>query len=488
MALNADPGVFDPYHSQLVLGKSGLAYDSLIHQEPDGTFVSGLAEKWTADTRRATFTLRPDVTCSDGTHLTASHVAAALSYIADPKNQSPLYGQLIPKVPFRATADDATRTVKVELQQPFGFILHTFGEAPIMCAKGLKNPGILKSTSSGTGPFVLTSVVPGDSYTFTVRKDYKWGPAGAATAAPGVPMKVVLRIITNETTAANLLLAGELNFAQITGQDQQRVARRLPDKATLQSSSAWLWFNQIGGRPTADRQVRQALVGALDRSQLVKVSTGGTGTPAAGLITNVPKPCVGDNVTGQLPSHDLAAAKTVLDNAGWVEGPDGIRSKAGKALKINLHYPPSLNTGYRPTAELLSQAWRALGAQVQLSADTSAAFNQILFNTGDYDVYLVGFVAHLPSQMVPYLSGPVPPEGTNVSGIRNQEYNALAAKAASTLAPAACQFWNGAERALYRNVDLVPISDQTVPYFLQGAQARISGAHIPVATSLRVLS
>ncbi len=488
MALATDPGGFDPYHSQLVLSKTGLAYDSLVYQQPDGKFVSGLANNWSADAHGATFTLRPDLTCSDGTPLTASQVAAAFTYIGDPKNQSPLYGQLIPKIPFTATADDTNRTVKVALRKPFGFLLHTFGEAPIVCEKGLKNPKMLKSASDGTGPFVLTSAVPGQSYTFTVRKNYKWGPNGATTQVPGLPAKVVLKIVTNETTAANLLLSGGLNFAQITGEDRQRATARGLKSAVLHSSSAWLWFNQLGGRPTADKLVRQALASALDTDQLVKVSTGGTGTAATGLITNEPKPCTGNPVSGLLPKHDLAAAGSLLDQAGWTKGSDGVRRKNGKALSFNFHYPPSINTGYKPTAELLSQVWKALGVQIKLTADSSAAFNQAMFQTSNYDIYLVGFVAHLPSQMVPYVSGAVPPKGSNVAGINNSEYSASTAKASTLLPPEACQFWNQAEQALYRDVDVVPISDQAVPYFLQKAQAQISGAHIPIPTSLRVLN
>src|SRR5262245_19967189 len=74
MTVSYDLGAFDPY-TGIVLGPSVLAYDSLVNLRQDGRFVSGLAQKWTADVRSATFTLRPGVTCSDGTPLTASQVA-----------------------------------------------------------------------------------------------------------------------------------------------------------------------------------------------------------------------------------------------------------------------------------------------------------------------------------------------------------------------------------------------------------------------------
>src|SRR4051812_5832700 len=63
MAISDDLSSFDPYRTNLV-GYAKLAYDSLVNLRPDGTFGSGLARSWTADASSATFTLRPDVTCS----------------------------------------------------------------------------------------------------------------------------------------------------------------------------------------------------------------------------------------------------------------------------------------------------------------------------------------------------------------------------------------------------------------------------------------
>ena len=111
MVVNEDLGTFDPYRSN-VFSVYQLAYDSLVNLQRDGTFVSGLAEKWTADAYSATFSLRPDVTCSDGTALKASQVAAALNYIGDPDNGSSQFGVNTPREPFSVTADDSSRTVK----------------------------------------------------------------------------------------------------------------------------------------------------------------------------------------------------------------------------------------------------------------------------------------------------------------------------------------------------------------------------------------
>jgi peptide/nickel transport system substrate-binding protein len=488
MAIAQDFGSFDPYRNPQIKGYYKLAYDSLVNQRPDGRFVSGLAEKWSVDATSATFALRAGISCSDGTPLTASQVVADLKYAGDARNQSSLYGSQVPAVPFTATADDTTRTVTIRMKKPFGFLSETIGLTPIVCANALKNPKMLASASDGTGPFVLTRAVPGQSYTFSVRKGYTWGPGGASTSAPGTPAKVVLRVVPNQTTTANLLLSGELNFAQVSAADAQRLTARGVPKVDMSAPGAWLWLNQLGGRPTQDRRVRKALLQAVDLNEVIKVSTGGTGRAAAGLRPGVPNPCpVTGTAIGRLPAHDVAAAESLLDQAGWTKGANGMRAKGGKPLRLDLNYLTSLSPFERPTTELLAQRWKTIGVDVKISPDTDAKFSEVFYKTSNYDVMLIALGTGLPSAVVKYVSGPVPPKGNNVSGIVNKDYDQLAAKAETITPPTSCTYWNEAERALFRDVDIAPISIRYSQFFLHGAQAQVITYSQPIPTSIRML-
>lgn len=486
MAITDDRGSFDPYRTNL-FAYAKLAYDSLVNLQPDGSFVSGLAEKWSADARTASFTLRPGITCSDGTPLTASQVVADLRYLGDPKNQSVQYGVTIPTIPFTATADDASRTVKVVLQSSFGFLLHTIGSVPIVCATGLADPASIRAASDGTGPFVLDKVVAGQTYTFTIRRGYSWGPGGASTSAPGTPAKIVLRVVPNEATAANIVLAGEANLVRNSTEDKQRLdARGLKNFDVLQPGP-WLRFNQRDARPAADKRVRQALVGALDLGQVVKVNTGGRGRPATGVVAIEPDPCPGDTLSGQLPVHDAAAAESLLDQAGWKKDADGVRRKDGLPLELDLYYVTALSGFDKPTAELIAEQWRLIGVRVNLSTTTPVAYNKVMYETGNWDVFLASAVFNLPSQAARFVSGPLPPDGLNGSGIHNVRYDALVAKAQSLTPPTACTYWHQAEQALFRDVDVVPIANQLWTYYLYKAEARAAGRDVPIPTSIRVL-
>jgi peptide/nickel transport system substrate-binding protein len=486
IAIPEDRGPFDPYHINLT-GYAGLAYDSLVYLRPGGKFVSGLAKEWSADARSATFTLRPGVTCSDGTPLTASQVAAAITYNADPKNQTQFYGVSVPTAPMTVTGDDATGTVRIAMtKEPFGFLLHTVGQLPIVCAKGLKNREVLKKGSDGTGPFVLTEYTPGQSFTFAVRKDYAWGPDGADTKAPGTPAKVVLKVVPNDATAANLLLSGELNLARIAGEDRLRLDAQGLKKVGVAGPGAWLRFNQLGERPTTDKRLRQALMHALDLDQVIKVSTGGQGKASTGLVAMNPNPCTEDTIAGRLPGHDAAAAKALLDQAGWTAGADGTRSKDGKPLTLDLHYVSAFSPFEKPTAELIAGQLKAAGVTVKLSPDTIVAFGKQMYETSDWDLYLVTGGFYLPSQAVKFVSGPFPPKGTNGSGIANKEYDALVTKAQTMVPPQACEYWKQAEQALWREVNIAPISDRPNGYYLSKAEADLFGFELPIPTSIRV--
>ncbi len=489
MAASRDLGTFDPYKGRLLWGYSSLAYDTLVNLDPNGALVSGLAGTWKADAHSATFTLKPGITCSDGSALTASQVADDLKYLGDASNGNVQYGVNIPAgAPFTATGDDAARTVTVTMKTSFGFMLNTFGRTPIVCAKGMANRASLQSTSDGTGPFVLTNVVPGQSYTLAVRKGYSWGPGGASTSAPGTPGKVVIKTIINQTTAANLLLSGGLNFATIDGQDQQRLKADGLSSAPFHRSAVWLWFNHLGNRPTSEQLVREALVTGLNDKQVITVSTGGNGSASKGLVALTPSACQGDTVTGQLPTFDQAKAESLLDQAGWTKGASGVRTKNGKSLTLDLHYAPSSLSTYQASAELIAQEWGAIGVKVKLTADTAAAFTQNVEGASNFDVTIGGFGVSLPSQMVSFLSGPIPSKGVNFSGIDNSQYNALVAKAGTLPAPASCTYWNQAEQALYKNVDIAPISNETQLGFLNKAQGTTNNWEYLLPTSIRVLS
>ncbi|MFF2148243.1 ABC transporter substrate-binding protein [Kitasatospora sp. NPDC058190] len=473
---------FNPY-SAFGASQARYAYDSLVNVAPDGAVVSGLASSWQATTTTATFTLRPGITCSDGTPITASAVARALTYAGDPANQLAGAQTVLPNVPFTASADDRAGTVSATTAAPFPFLTRTLGLLPIVCPAGLDRPQSLDRTTQGTGPYVLTRYTPGGPYEFTVRAGYHWGPAGADTAQPGLPARIVLSVVPQASTAANLLLTGGIDIASVNGPDRARLTGHGLAAADVATVVGLTFFNQRPGRPLADPALRRALVSALDRQGLANVAVGGTGRPATDFGAQGAV-CHADLAAANLPAQDAVEA---LRAAGWTRVGDGPLSKDGHPLRLRLITSPDIGPTLPSVAELMARAWTALGADVTQVTEGLPALVNAMYQTGDFDIVVgstPGFA--LPVGFIPFFSGPTPAQGLNFAGVTNPEYDALVAQALQEADTAGCGTWNRASAALLRSADALPIADgRSTVYGHRTTFATTFGGQL-VPTSIRL--
>jgi peptide/nickel transport system substrate-binding protein len=475
MGLKGDPGNLDPQSSaqSALFTLTQLAYDPLLSVDAKtGAIQSGLATKWAVQGKKVTLTLADGITCSDGSDFTAADVAANIAYVGDPKNKSAFLGTYLP-VGAKAKADDATRTVTITLASPAPFVLNGLASLPMVCRQGMKDRKSLSSTTDGTGPYQLTEAAPGDHYTYKIRDGYTWGPNGATTATPGMPDQIVMKIVENESTAANLLLSGGLNAAAVLGPDSTRL-----DKAGLFSTrtTALLgeqWYNHGKGHATSDPALRMALTQALDLGQLEKVLTSDKGTPATTLAAIEPVACPGDSVSGSVPAQDVTAAKSAATKAS--------------PQTLSFIYDSAGGPAVAAAAELAVQQWKAAGIPVKAKGVDEATINQTLFGTGDWDIAWVPLNVNSPDQLVPFLSGPgLADGGTNFSGIDNKTYSAGVQKASAMQGTSGCDTWLGAESELFKAADIVPFANSAVQTFGNGAEFETPGQLVP--TSIRMVA
>ncbi|MFG2623014.1 ABC transporter substrate-binding protein [Streptomyces sp. NPDC048507] len=485
-AIKSDPGLLDPAQVQKTTTYTALslAYDTLVNTGADGRIVSGLADSWKVTPTQVTFTLRRGVTCSDGSPVTASTVARNVAHLTDPATRSPAYGVLVPEG-LSARADDAAGTVTLSTPSPFAFILESTRYLFVVCGKGLTDRTLLADGTSGSGPFRLTGAKAGQSYTFTRREDYAWGPGGATTADPAMPGRVVLKVLGSEATVANMLASHQLNGAQLGGPDRARVSRLPGVSTTVQPNGTQeFFFHQGAGHPGQDPAVRKALLRAVDLEALGAIATGGTGAAPTGLVT-APRPCPGDTVTGHLPAFDPGAAAAALDAAGWHRAGGGVRTKDGGKLTLRMIYSASSGETMAAAAEYLADAWTRAGAEVKLRAVSDAAYAEIELDTQDWDVDWAPLGVALPTQLTGMLSGPVTPGGENFAHLTNIRYEELTAAASALPGSAGCAQWAGSESALFDSADLVPVVDKTLTVAAHDATFRITNGLFD-ATSIRM--
>ncbi len=471
VAIPADPGNLDP--QMTVVGATRYldtyAYDTLVNLVGPGKLVSGIAQSWkVVSPKKVTFTLRPGITCSDGTKMTASVVKQNLDFVGNPANKSPLLGLFMP-VGATVTAINATRSVVVTTTTPNPFMIQGIAQVQLICAKGLANRSLLDHGTDGTGPYKLTGSVPGDHYTFAVRSGYTWGPSGATTAVSGQPAKVTIKVVTNETTAANLLLTGGLNLASIGGPDRTRLSKaKQLTSVVAPAQPNELLFNENAGHPAANPAVRKALVQALNLNQIGQVVTSGFGLKMTQLSLQNFTPCSGDSVTGNVPAYNTSAAKSAL---------------AGVSVK--LLYATDEGPSYAPAAELAQQQLAAAGAKVTLEPQSVANLQATIFGTGDWDVVIIGIGVANPAQFTAFVSGPTPPNGTNFAGINNATYKLNVTRANRRVGADGCKYWLAGEEALFKAGDIAPLQVTTEATYGRNMTFNL-GVQGPVPTSLRL--
>lgn len=480
-----DPGNLDPQRSEQEANTqvAALAYDTPVILTKDRTVEPGIVTKWQSiDPTTWTLTVRTGVTCSDGTTLDAQTVANNLNYVANARNAS-AYANVT--VPTGSVASASGDTVTVKLPAPAPFLIQDLGDLPLVCAQGIADRASLTTGSDGSGPYQVTSVVPGDHIDYTLRKDFTPGLAGDTTAsAASLPPKIVVKVVSDATTTANLLLGGQLNAAIVTGTDQKRLQANGLYTIGLSNLSDQIYFNHTASRPTADTSVRKALVMAMNMPQVIAADTAGLGTAATGLL-GTPKVCTGNTLVKNLPSHDATGAQNLLTQAGWVAGPGGTRTKAGAPLTIVLAYSSDVTTA-TSAAQAIAAEWKQLGVNVTLVGKPSDQLtSNILGATVSWDavVFDLGFAT--PAQMVPFMSGQGAPKGENFSFIDNATYNSLIAKASTLAGTQGCPDWNAAESALFQNADAVPTGQTPFAYYGKNATFQVSGYDLILPGTIR---
>ncbi|MFD0345516.1 ABC transporter substrate-binding protein [Kitasatospora aburaviensis] len=121
------------------------------------------------------------------------------------------------------------------------------------------------------------------------------------------------------STAANLLLTGGVEIANVNGPDRSRLTGHGLATTDVATVVGLTFLNQRPGRVLADPALRRALVSALDRQGLANVAVGGTGRPATDFGAEGAV-CHADLAAANLPAQDAAGA---LRAAGWTRTGDG---------------------------------------------------------------------------------------------------------------------------------------------------------------------
>lgn len=260
--------------------------------------------EWTTPTSLQ-FTLREDVTFSDGTPFTAADVVGTLDrYIAQ---NGPLAAALSVISDYAATDD---MTVVINTKAPTGTLVGILSMIYIgQGAHATDDAWWVKPL--GTGAFVIEDYVADDHVTLT-RNDEYWGDKAILKT---LTFKIVPDVNAKMTGLSN----DEIQVVNGVPYDQIETVKAMPDVTFTQVDSLNYWFLWFENEhtPLDDVRVRTAMWEALDLPTIIESLYGDTVTP---MDSFCPSSAFGCLPAEGLPEYDPEHAKQLLAEAGYPDG------------------------------------------------------------------------------------------------------------------------------------------------------------------------
>lgn len=223
----------------------------------------------------------------------------------------------------------------------------------------------------GTGPFRFAEWKAGE-YIRVVRNDDYW----RVSEEPGID-EIVWSFIPDTNTRLNALRSGRYDWGRILP-TQVAEAELLPGyDVHLVESNSFMHFDlnvstERGRALFHDARVRRALFQAIDREAIAAQLMQGTVTLANSPIATS-SPYHDDGVVAS--TYDPAAARQLLDEAGWTAGVGGVRAKDGQPLSFTM-----LNRAGSQDRIAIAQVIQAqldeIGVEVTFETLESAAWTQ----------------------------------------------------------------------------------------------------------------
>ncbi len=395
----AQPRYINPILSQTSEADANLeqlVYSGLFSYDADGTLVKRMASEYsiTDDGKLYTVTLRQGIQWHDGEEVTADDVFYTVKAIQDPTYKSPLRSNWL-SVDV-AVVDRYTITFSLK-KAYFGFLENlTLGILPKHIWEKIAPENFLLADYNvapiGSGPYRFFDSEKDSSgnmlsYELRAFKEYFDG-------APFIS-KIIFHFYPDEAT-----LIDAYNRKEVLGINSV-MPKGLADLEERKSTRIYeiaiprifaVFFNVTKSVALANDEVREALAYATDREAIIREVLLGKGQPAYSAFLPFMSGYADDLA---MPRFDNAKANGILDEKGWKKGDDGVRSKDGAPLEIEIMTPdwPEL----AKTADILKSQWEQVGARVTVTVLGVADLQRDVIRPREYGALLFGEAAMLDS-------------------------------------------------------------------------------------------
>lgn len=324
--------------------------DRLLFQDPETLEL----EPWIAtdlpevneDATEYTFTIRDDVTYSDGSPLTAENVVKNIDlYGLGDTDRGLIVSEAINNYERGEVIDEATVRFHFTAPAP------GFAQAVSTINSGLLSDESLDRDADGfapgnateihgSGPFVVVEEEIGTELRLEAREDYDWAPPSLEHQGRAILDELLIIVAGENSVRTGSLTAGQADIArQIEAPDEAVVAGAGLDIVSKPTNGVTNSLSLRFPHPfLSDITVRQAIIAGIDREAIVEALF----TESYPLATApLAQGALGYKDQSEHYVYDQDEANRLLDEAGWEVGSDGVRVKDGErfAITFNIALP-----------------------------------------------------------------------------------------------------------------------------------------------------
>lgn len=412
---------------------SDLIFDGLTSLDETGQVSPALATGWemSEDGNSYEFQLRRDVVWHDGVPFTAADVAFTIQALQDPNYQGdPSLSELWRNVTVEQLD---SHTVRFILEEPFpSFLLYTtMGILPshlLSTVSATELPSHEFSTQKpvGTGMFMVESASP-DRVVLAANPDY-WGPQPLLE-------RMEFWFYSDWKGLLQDYERGEIQGFHPPSLQEVAALTGMPDLQLYSAQSphyglVYLNLERESLPFFQSREVRQALLYALDRQAMIDQILEGQGLLADSPF--LPTTWAYDPTVRKY-GYDPERAIGLLDASGWLDSDgDLIRDKDGVELAFTL-----LTTDdplMVQMAEEMVRYWRAVGVDATVRAVSNEAAIYFVRNR-NFDGALVEIALTADPDPYPLWHSTQAELGQNFSGFANEEADRVMEEARFTSDP-----------------------------------------------------
>lgn len=360
-----------------------LIQSTLVRTTKDLGIENDLATEYSCSDDGFTWTvkIRDDVKFTDGEPLTASDVAFTFNTCRD---ESSVNDFTMLK---EAVAVDDT-TVEFHMNEPYSIWPYTMAIVGIVPEHAYdENYG---QNPIGSGRYIMKQWDKGQQVIFEANPDY-YGEE------PKIKKLTVLFMEEDAAMAAAMSGQADVAHTAASYSDQEIDGYELLSVATVDNRGFNLPCTEpeekdgitYGNSLTSDVKVRRAINLAIDREEMIENVLNGYGTVAYSVCDKMPW-----YNEEAVTEYDLDAAKALMEEAGWIEGDDGIREKDGEKAELTIMFSNG-DSVRQALAEDSANQLRELGIDVT----TSGVGWDTAYDQAQSEPLIWGWGAHSPMEL-----------------------------------------------------------------------------------------